>query len=45
MSRRACVKGTVSALFLGPGECNRVEEPREGCVLGASFVTVVARVD
>jgi len=39
------VERTVSALFLGPGECDRVEEPREGYVPGASFVTVIARAD
>jgi SAM-dependent methyltransferase len=37
------VEKTVSALFLGPGECDRVEEPRAGYVPGASFVVVVAR--
>ncbi|MFO7638371.1 MAG: methyltransferase domain-containing protein [bacterium] len=36
------IERTVSTLFLGPAECDRVERPREGYVPGASFVVVIA---
>ena len=36
------IERTLSALFLGPEDCARAEEPREGCIPGASFVVVVA---
>ncbi|MBN2537318.1 methyltransferase domain-containing protein [candidate division WOR-3 bacterium] len=36
------VERVVSTLFLGPGECDRVEEPKEGYKPGASFVALRA---